>query len=105
MPVVSRADCTEAFVRTKFVLQYSANIPQLKADVYKQTISHQDCQGYNKTGDLSSFYEKLWRENHVNLHQKELFDSILVGENGCDTAIATYWGLYQRKNNATANSS
>jgi hypothetical protein len=83
MPIVTRADCTEAYTTARFVFQYRSTIPELKAFASKHLIQYRECKGLNATNDLASFYDKLWREKKVDLHQKEVFDGIVVGEGGC----------------------
>lgn len=83
MPIVTRADCTEAYTTARFVFQYRSTIPELKAFASKHLIQYRECKGLNATNDLRSFYDKLWWEKKVDSLQKKVFDGIVVGEGGC----------------------
>lgn len=91
MPIVTRADCTEAYSSARFVFQYRSTIPELRATASKHLIQYRECEGMKSTtNDLKSFYDKLWLEKKVDMHQKELFDGIVVGEGGCDNVTKAH---------------
>ena len=91
MPIVTRADCTEAYSTARFVFQYRSTIPELRATASKHLIQYRECEGMNSTtNDLKSFYDKLWLEKKVDMHQKELFDGIVIGEGGCNNVIKAH---------------
>mmetsp|Transcript_1774 Transcript_1774/g.5180 ORF Transcript_1774/g.5180 Transcript_1774/m.5180 type:complete len:144 (+) Transcript_1774:1-432(+) len=99
MPIVSRADCTEAYTTARFVFQYRSTIPELKAFVSKHLIQYRECKGLNATtNDLKSFYDKLWLEKKVDLYQKEVFDTTIVGEGGCGNVTKAHLSEFVEEN-------
>ena len=98
MPIVTRADCTEAYSTARFVFQYRSTIPELRAIASKHLIQYRKCEGMNSTtNDLKSFYDKLWLEKKVDMHKKELFDAIVIGEDGCNNVTKAHLAEFVEK--------
>lgn len=89
MPVVTRADCTEAKVDSRILLKFTKGNNKLSAKLLGFQLHFDECEGAepHMRNDLSSFYEKLWLEGQVDEVQKEEFERIIVGENQCSNAI------------------
>lgn len=98
MPIVTRADCTEAYSTARFTFQYRSTIPELRAIASKHLIQYRKCEGMNSTtNDLKSFYDKLWLEKKVDMHKKELFDAIVIGEDGCNNVTKAHLAEFVEK--------
>ena len=98
MPTVTRADCTEAYSTARFVFQYRSTIPELRVSASKHMIQYRECLGMNSTtNDLKSFFERLFVEKKVEMQQKELFDSIIVGEGECSNVTKAHLSDFVEK--------
>ena len=98
MPIVTRADCIEAYSTARFIFQFRSTVPELRASVSKHLIQYRECKGMNSTtNDLKSWYDKLWLEKKVDMYQKEIFDSVIVGNGGCNNVTKAYLSEFVEK--------
>jgi len=91
MPVVSRSDCTQVDVEQSVEINYNKNKKLLTASATINNFEFNSCQGADNTNnDLAAYYQQLVNDGKATDGEKAAFDKYVVGENGCDEAIADF---------------
>eukprot|EP00978_Attheya_sp_CCMP212_P002954 scaffold6061_cov51-Attheya_sp.AAC.2 len=91
MPIVTRADCVEMVVSSRFGIVFDTLTPKLKIKLWKNIITFKPCEGANnQTNDFASYYKKLAWNKKVSATQKLLFDKNIVGEENCEDAVEDF---------------
>jgi hypothetical protein len=86
MPVVSRADCTATQVTQTVEISYNAVNKQFSGEATITSVEHSDC------GDLGTYYSGLVDMGLASEHEEKELAKHLVGDNGCDAALADFLG-------------
>merc|ERR1711915_1081149 len=91
MPVVSRADCTQVEVAQSVAVNYDKDTTLLTASATIAKFEFNSCEGADNTNnDLAAYYQQLVNDGKATDSEKAAFDKYVVGENGCDEAIADF---------------
>uniref|UniRef100_A0A7S2V6L9 Ricin B lectin domain-containing protein n=1 Tax=Fibrocapsa japonica TaxID=94617 RepID=A0A7S2V6L9_9STRA len=89
MPVVTRSDCTEIAANESVEIKFSASTGELVVGIVSVDIDFHACHGENNVDDdLSAYYKRLVHEGKASQHEKDILDTMLVGD--CQEAIEDF---------------